>query len=369
MCQCADVPMCQLKTVNGHRSTVIGQRSTVNGHRSTVIDFEMAMQLYKTNWVNRATIICWLLLLYILAALIWWYIALNLQNNQMAEFRLGMLTRNDPSYIEKAGKINSDHNRLSAAYKSEGLAFLVAILAGAVFLRSVIVRQIRIQRQQQNFMMAITHELKTPISITRLNMETLQKHALDESRKEKILKSSLQEINRLNTLTGNILVSAQLEGGSYLFNKEELNFSRIVSESYQDFVNRFPTRPWKKELEEGLFVSGDPLLIQILVNNLIENAVKYSPPASLITIVLKKDAEHGMLEVRDEGVGIPKKEHKRIFQKFYRVGNEDTRTAQGTGLGLWLCRKIAQDHKMRLGLSDNLPRGTQFTVIFNLLKA
>jgi len=327
------------------------------------------MQLYKTNWANRATIICWLLLIYILAALIWWYIALNLQNNQMVAYRLGMVTRDDPSFIVKVEKIRSEHNRLSAAYKSEGLAFLLVIVAGAVFLRSVIMRQIRIQRQQQNFMMAITHELKTPISIARLNMETLQKHALDEARKEKILKSSLQEINRLNTLTGNILVSAQLEGGSYPFNKEELDFSQVVSDSFQDFVNRFPNRPWKKEWAEGLFVSGDPLLMQILVNNLIENAVKYSPPAALITIILKREKEQGILEVKDEGLGIPKKERNRIFQKFYRVGNEDTRTAQGTGLGLYLCRKIAQDHKMHLRVSDNHPRGTVFTVNFNLLKA
>jgi two-component system, OmpR family, sensor histidine kinase CiaH len=327
----------------------------------------MTIHLYKKNWANRATIICWLLLIYILAALIWWYIALNLQNNQMAANNLGMLTHNDPSYVEKVEKINSYHDRLSAAYKSEGLVFLLVILAGAIFLRSVIMRQIRIQRQQQNFMMAITHELKTPISIARLNMETLLKHALDETKKEKILKSSLQEINRLNTLTGNILVSAQLEDGSYPFHKEELNFSQVVSDSYQEFVNRFPNRPWKKDWSAGLFVSGDPLLMQILVNNLIENAVKYSPPASLVTIILKKEGEQGVLEVKDEGVGIPKKEYKRIFQKFYRVGNEDTRTAQGTGLGLYLCRKITQDHKMRLGVSDNQPKGTLFTVRFNLV--
>ena len=153
--------------------------------------------------------------------------------------------------------------------------------------------------------------------------------SLDDSKKEKILKSSLQEINRLNTLTGNILVSAQLEGGSYLFNKEEINFSQIVADSCQDFVNRFPNRPWNNTLEPDLFISGDPLLMQILVNNLIENAVKYSPPGSPVTIHLKKEGSQGILEVRDEGAGIPKKEHKRIFQKFYRVGNEDTRTSTG----------------------------------------
>ena len=286
----------------------------------------------------------------------------------MSAYRIELLTHGDPEYISKLEKINSDRHRLATAYKSEGLAFILVILAGAVFLRSAVMRQIRIQRQQQNFMMAITHELKTPISTTRLNMETLLKHSLDDSKKEKILKSSLQEINRLNTLTGNILVSAQLEGGSYLFNKEEINFSQIVSDSSQDFVNRFPYRPWNITMEPDLFISGDPLLIQILVNNLIDNAVKYSPPGSPITIHLKKEGDQGILELMDEGSGIPKKEQKRIFQKFYRVGNEDTRIAQGTGLGLYLCRKITRDHKMRLEVSDNQPKGTIFTVRFNLIQ-
>ncbi len=286
----------------------------------------------------------------------------------MAEYKLSLLTHDDLSYIQKVDKIYNERDRMTTAYVSEGLVFLSVILVGAIFLYSSVMRQIRIQRQQQNFMMAITHELKTPISIARLNMETLQKYSLDDAKKEKIIKSSLQEINRLNPLTGNILVSAQLEGGSYLFNKEELNFSEIVSESSRDFINRFPNRPWKTDLEPGLFLSGDTLLMQILVNNLIDNAVKYSPPASTVSILLKKDGNNGILEVRDEGSGIPKKEYTRIFQKFYRVGNEDTRTTQGTGLGLYLCRKITRDHKMRLQVSDNLPKGSLFTVRFNLIQ-
>lgn len=329
----------------------------------------MKINRYRFNWTNRAIVICWLLLIYVLAALIWWYIALNLQNDQMAANRLELLTHDDPSFAAKIEKIKTDHRRLATAYKSEGLTFIVVIVAGAIFLRSAIIRQFRIQRQQQNFMMAITHELKTPISIARLNIETLQKHHLEDAKKDKILKSSLQEINRLNTLTGNILVSAQLEGGSYPINKEELNFTQIVSESCMDYANRFPNRPLKVELEKDIFVTGDPVLMQILVNNLFENAVKYSPPSSLITVNLKKEGLQGIFEVMDEGVGVPKKEHKRIFQKFYRVGNEDTRTAQGTGLGLYLCRKITKDHKMSLSVADNLPKGTIFTVRFNLVQA
>ncbi len=326
----------------------------------------MAINIYKKKRFTRPNLVYWFLLLYIIAALGWWFIALNMQNRQMTSYKLSMLSREDRAYVQKVQKIYNERDRKTASYIGEGLFILIVILVGAVFLYTAILRQTRIHQQQQNFMMAITHELKTPISIARLNMETLQKHALNDSQKEKILKSSLQEINRLNTLTGNILVSAQLESGSYRLEKEFLDLSIIVKESCQDFMNRFPARAWHREINDAILFTGDPLLMQILVNNLIENAVKYSPPSTPIFITLKKQGNKGLLEIKDEGTGIPEKERKRVFQKFYRVGNEDTRTTQGTGLGLYLCGKIARDHNMIIHISSNRPQGSIFTVHFNM---
>jgi len=185
----------------------------------------MAINRYINKWPNRAIVICWLLLIYVLAALIWWYIALNQQNNQMASYRLQLLNQYDPHYTEKANQINSYHKRLSTAYKSEGLTFILVILAGAVFLRSAVMRQIRIQRQQQNFMMAITHELKTPISIAKLNIETLMKYQLDESKKEKILKSSLHELFKSN------MVSTRFPEPGFWLNKKACIINIIHSGS------------------------------------------------------------------------------------------------------------------------------------------
>jgi K+-sensing histidine kinase KdpD len=325
----------------------------------------MAISIPGKKRFNRPNLVYWFLLLYIIAAMGWWFIALNIQNRQMTEYKLSLLTHDQTDYIQKVEDIYAERDRKAASYIGEGLFILIVILVGAVFLYSAIRRQNRIHRQQQNFMMAITHELKTPISIARLNMETLQKHQLNDAQKEKIIKSSLQEINRLNTLTGNILVSAQLEGGSYRFDKETLNLSETVNNSVSEFSNRFPAKPWHKEIEEGIHITGDPLLMQILVNNLVENAVKYSTAGSPVFIRLGKQGQNGFLEVRDEGWGIPEKERKRVFQKFYRVGNEDTRSTQGTGLGLYLVSKIARDHKMHISISSNKPQGSIFTVHFN----
>jgi K+-sensing histidine kinase KdpD len=328
----------------------------------------MAINIYNKKRVNRPNLVYWFLLLYIIAAMGWWFIALNIQNRQMTEYKLSLLTHDQTDYIQKVENIYAERDRKTASYIGEGLFILIVILVGAVFLYGAIRRQNRIHRQQQNFMMAITHELKTPISIARLNMETLQKHQLNDAQKEKIIKSSLQEINRLNTLTGNILVSAQLEGGSYRFDKETLDLSEIVNNSVSEFISRFPAKPWQREIEEGVHLTGDPLLMQILVNNLVENAVKYSAAGSPVFIRLKKQDRKGFLEVRDEGSGVPEKERKRVFQKFYRVGNEDTRSTQGTGLGLYLVSKIARDHKMNISISSNKPKGSIFTVQFNTIR-
>jgi signal transduction histidine kinase len=102
----------------------------------------------------------------------------------------------------------------------------------------------------------------------------------------------------------------------------------------------------------------------MLLNNLIENAIKYSPKNALTTIELKKENDAVLLLIKDEGKGIDNEEKKKIFEKFYRVGSETTRTAQGTGLGLYLCRKIAKDHSADIWVTDNIPTGTIFTIKF-----
>jgi signal transduction histidine kinase len=217
-------------------------------------------------------------------------------------------------------------------------------------------RQFALQRQQENLMMAITHELKTPIAVAMLNLETMQKHHLEEGKRQRLIEMTLQETNRLNALATNILVSAQLEAGKKS-DKEEINFSDLVKSCISDFKRRFPDRNWKDDISEECELSGDPLLLQIMVNNLLENAVKYSPAASAIECTL--------WEVVDFGSGISRTERKKVFQKFYRIGNEETRSAKGTGLGLYLCKKIADDHGASIRIEQNSPQGSKFIVKFH----
>ena len=318
----------------------------------------------------RATIIYWMLLVYIIAALVWWFISLLQQNTMMRDYKLDKLqvtidsTRSPVLYNTELDRINEIYKRERTKYYGEGGIFLLLILIGAAFVYRSVRRQFRVQQQQQNFMMAVTHELKTPISVTTLNLETLQKYKLDPEKQQKLIKMTLQETSRLNFLTNNILIASQLEGRGYQSSKEDLDLSALLKDCVQDFRNRYPERSFIELTETEADVKGDPLLLQILINNLLENAIKYSPRESPVTSTLQRDRSNIILRIIDEGPGIAKEEKKKIFSKFYRIGNEATRKSQGTGLGLYLCRKIASDHNADITVTKNTPTGSNFAVTF-----
>ena len=299
-----------------------------------------------------------------MAAWIWWFISLQNQNNQMRLYKTIQLNKDDVAYEQKLNSINDEHKRKTAQYISEGITFVFVTLVGAVFVYRAVRKQFLLGRQQQNFMMAVTHELKTPIAVVNLNLETLQKRKLDEEKQQHIIQSTLQEAGRLNDLTTNILVTSQLES-HYIPDKEQINFSDLCNECVVAFINRHHNRTIKKNIEKNIFINGERLLLQLLINNLIDNALKYSLKEKTVLIELNKPHNKILLKVIDEGNGISDDEKKKVFEKFYRSGNETTRKTKGTGLGLYLCKRIAESHKAKIKVCNNEPAGSIFTVEFN----
>jgi len=320
--------------------------------------------------IRLATTIYWLLLFYIVAALIWWFISLEKQNRQMANFKIKQLnavtrpSTNPELYHTTLDVIERERQRNLAKYISEGSTFLVLILIGAGFVYRSVRKQFLLQQQQQNFMMAVTHELKTPISVARLNLETIQKHHLDPEKQKKLIRMTLEETERLNILTTNILISSQLEADDYRTSKEDLDLSDLFKDCIRNFMQRYPDRQFLGTIRPDMDVKGDPFLLQLMINNLLENAIKYSPKEKPITCLLNEHNNRIELYVIDEGPGIPDREKKNVFKKFYRLGDETTRKAQGTGLGLYLCKKIAKDHNADISVTDNSPQGSNFMVTF-----
>ncbi|TCJ13959.1 two-component sensor histidine kinase [Flaviaesturariibacter flavus] len=314
--------------------------------------------------LRRATIIFWVLLSYIVIALAWWFLSLERQNQDLRDLKREQLAAVAPGDTAMRAAIEERYGRNSLKYVYEGLTFLLLLIFGAAYIYRLVRRQFRLQQQQQNFVMAITHELKTPLSVARLNLETLQKRQLPEDRQQRLLAATLTETVRLDTLINNVLLSSQLDAAAYQPTREELDLSELVAGVLQKFSARYPSRRLAADITPGIAFDGDPLLLQLLVSNLVENANKYSPRDKAIACVLAPGANGPVLTVRDEGPGIPDKEKKNVFRKFYRVGNEQTRSTQGTGLGLYISELIVRAHGGEIDLSDNVPTGATFTVRF-----
>lgn len=318
--------------------------------------------LLKIKKIKRAFIIYWILLAYIVAALVWWFIALSRQNEQMSQYKIMDLHKDDLRYEQKYQKVLQEKKIKAAQYFGEGATFFLLILAGAIFVFRAVRRELRLSAEQQNFMMAITHELKTPIAVAKLNLETMQKRKLDESQQQRLLYNTLQETNRLDTLCNNLLLSSQMEAGGYRLTEDENNFSDLVKDCAADFITRFPSREILTNIGDNIFVSGDPFLFRIGVNNLLENAIKYSPKEKPVNISLQKENAMAILKVADEGPGIEDEEKQKVFQKFYRTGNEATKRAKGTGLGLYLTARVAKTHDGNITIQNNPGGGSIFVL-------
>jgi signal transduction histidine kinase len=302
------------------------------------------------------------LLGYIVVALIWWFIALNRQNEQMTSFKIQDLKKNEASYNAEYAKIQADKKRKTAQYIGEGSIFFLLIAAGAIFVYRAVNRELTLGRQQQNFMMALTHELKTPIAVAKLNLETLQLRKLDDIQQQRLINNTLQETNRLNSLCNNMLISSQIEAGGYRTAKEEIHLSELLQNCVNDFRTRFPQRTFESSIEKELFVRGDILLLQIAINNLLDNAIKYSSKEEKISLNAIQHNTVVEIQVKDEGPGINDDDKKKVFKKFYRLGNEATKSAKGTGLGLYLTSKIISTHGGQILVKDNVPKGSIFII-------
>lgn len=318
--------------------------------------------------LRLTTIVYWFLFTYVIAALVWWFVSLYNHTESLyhlkAEALKSKIAPSSPELFSQLSEIEEARKRNILKYVGEGITFLILLIIGAIYLFRSVRRHFRAQQQQQNFVMAITHELKTPISVARLNLETLQRHKLEEPQKEKLLNMTLQETMRLDGLINNILISSQLDGHSYHVSKEELNFSDLVRDVTQQFSFRYTDRMVVQNIIDDIDLDGDPLLLKLLLSNLLENANKYSPKDKAIQVELIEESNTIRLNVKDEGCGIEAKEKKSVFKKFYRIGNEQTRTTKGTGLGLYLCKKIVEDHNGQIHIENNQPRGSTFVVRF-----
>ena len=308
-----------------------------------------------------------ILLLYIIAAIVFWEFDLQKQSTQIYEKDVIILkkevdsTLNPTIYNERYAGLYSKHKARRQQFIGEGATFLIFILIGAVVVYSSFSRRIRLSRQQNNFMLAVTHELKSPIAAMKLNLQTMERHQLSDDKKKLLIDRCIKESNRLNDLCNNMLFASQIEGGQFKPARERFDLSELVEDTVRDYANRY-SRKFEQDIEPEFKLTGDKVMIQMVISNLLENAVKYTPENLPINIILTTGEKYVTIQIIDLGCGIPDNEKKKVFNKFYRVGNEESRKSKGTGLGLYLTNKIVQQHKGRITVKDNSPNGSIFEI-------
>lgn len=306
-----------------------------------------------------------LLLMYIIAALSFWWLSLEKQSRVIYDKEITALrgsvdsNRYAVKYRRLEGEIALRKSKRSKQYLGEGLTFLFVIMVGSSIVYTTHRLSNKLSRQQNNFMLSVTHELKSPIAAMKLTLQTLQKHKLSEEKQAELVSRCVGEADRLHELCNNILIASQMEGGQYERDWETISVSELVQSSFDAYVGRYPGR-FTANITSGINAETDRMLLQLAISNLMENAVKYTPADQQVTVALHRHQNKAYICVKDNGQGIPDEEKKKVFEKFYRIGNENTRKTKGTGLGLYLTKKIMLNLKGNILLKDNKPAGSIF---------
>ena len=316
----------------------------------------------------RFTIAYTLMFAYVIASIVFWGYSLNKQNKliyTLEKEKIELIQKTD-SHIEISKELDAIRQRKirrTKQYLGEGSTFILITLFTAGIVYYAYYRQRSLAKLQQNFMLSVTHELKTPIAGIKLNLQTLEKRKLDEETQKKLLASSITETNRLNDLCNNILASTQLESAKKAIYNEDVEMKGLILDVIGQIQQRYPSCMVTSHLmKDDFYIKGDSSLWKLVVSNLVENARKYSSGA--IEVVLEKQNRKTVLCVKDQGVGIPDNEKEKIFDKFYRIGNENTRSSKGTGLGLFIVKKIVALYKYDITVKNNHPKGSIFEVSF-----
>lgn len=243
---------------------------------------------------------------------------------------------------------------------TEGSVFVILLLLGLLQVRKVFSKEIDLAAQQRNFLLSITHELKSPLAAIKLSLQTMSKRSLEPERSEKLIHNSLSDIDRLESLVENILLAAKIEREEHGLSKTEVNISSLVEDIAKRYTSNKKNVQVTFQIKPNILLETDMLGFTSVVINLIENAIKYSDPGKTVLITLDEDEAYVTLNVIDEGVGIPAEEREKVFQKFYRIGNEETRKTKGTGLGLYIVKRFIEIYDGTIAIASNQPQGTIF---------
>ena len=247
----------------------------------------------------------------------------------------------------------------------EGGVFFLILFTGFLLTYRSFNKEIQVGNQQKNFLLSITHELKTPIASLKLYLQTLLKRNLNSNKQEEILNKSVKDADRLNALVENILLATKIDDNGLPLNPEKLDLSSMMEKVTLDMLESSgKTVNVEFFIQPNVYFNGDRDAFYSILINLVGNALKYAPEGSTMCVTLVQKGNEIALSISDEGPGVSNSEIEKIFEKFYRSGNEETRSQKGTGLGLYIVKKLVEQHNGMVQVKPNVPKGSIFVASF-----
>ncbi len=330
----------------------------------------------KLRELKGVDVLFYFVITYVLVAGGWWAYLLWIKNQD------AMLAKQQVLWVQYQQQIGENaqyeaflttepNRRLTRQYDrqnwmilGESVVLLSLIILGIWKIASSRQKEIALTRQQRNFLLSITHELKSPLAVIQLTLDTFNKRKLTPEQQSMLTKNGLSETERLKKLVEDLLLAARVDGG-YQYSFEPIDLVDLSKKCIQIITPKFQGNiDFENQLDQATIKQGDPKTLSFVLLNLLENAVKYAQDGRKIIVRLLNSNEKNAytIEVADFGKGIPKQEREQIFNKFYRVGNEDTRQTKGTGLGLYIAREIVKAHRGKIFVRGNQPKGSVFTI-------
>lgn len=265
---------------------------------------------------------------------------------------------------ENWDQLLDEYRRRIVMMISEGGFFAVLLLILVALLWRTFRREIELERQHRNFLSAITHELKSPLASMRLALETVTGGRASDAESQRFLGNALEDTERLQDLVEKVLETTRFTEGWAEFDLRNRNLSNLIRDSIDVFSRRALASGARMETQiaPDVYAEIDAEAMAIVVSNLLENAVKYGGEPPLIEIDFIFDGSEAVIEVADNGIGIADEDLELVFGRFYRSGDEMTRTSSGTGLGLYLVQQIVEAHRGRVEVASTGVDGSTFRV-------
>ncbi len=292
--------------------------------------------------MTRSKILIYLLAFYVLLQFIWW-------GYQIID--LGAL----------ADQTQEDTSRRIIMIIGEGGVFILILMAGFWKIQQSIAKEIQLSQRQNNFMLSITHELKTPLTSIQLALQTLKKRNLKIEDRADLIAKALGSNQRLSSLIENIINASRLESNDFTPRREIFPLKTFLQNKTAELTASHEQATIKLNCEVDI-IYADTYMLETIFNNLLENAIKYSGENPKMEIIVKQNEKFIEIIISDQGTGITAEEKQQVFKKFYRVGNEISRSQKGSGLGLFITSEFVQLHKGRIKCENNKPAGTKFII-------